>query len=64
MYPSIIIEYGLYPPHLGIEILEVYKQIKAERIEAKHNGNKTKDATLKLSLNGRQKCPFILERMI
>ena len=25
---------------------------KEERIEAKHNGNKTKDATLKLALNG------------
>jgi DNA polymerase elongation subunit (family B) len=32
--------------------LEVYTQIKNERIEAKHAGNKLKDKTLKLSING------------
>lgn len=47
-----IIEYGFYPKHLGKEFLETYKQIKEERIEAKHNGNKTKNETLKLALNG------------
>ena len=52
MYPSLIIEYGFYPPHLGKEFLEVYKGIKDERIEAKHNGNKLKNLTLKLSING------------
>lgn len=52
LYPSLIIEYGFYPPHLGKEFLEVYTQIKNERIEAKHNGNKLKDKTLKLSING------------
>lgn len=52
LYPSMIIEYGFYPKHLGKEFLEVYKQIKDERIEAKHNGNKTKNETLKLALNG------------
>lgn len=52
LYPSMLIEYGFYPKHLGPEFLEVYKQIKDERIEAKHNGNKVKNETLKLALNG------------
>lgn len=37
---------------MGPEFLEVYNQVKDERIEAKHNGIKTKDKTLKLALNG------------
>lgn len=52
LYPSMLIEYKFYPKHLGPEFLEVYKQIKDERIEAKHNGNKVKNETLKLALNG------------
>lgn len=52
MYPSLIIEHSFYPPHLGKEFLEVYSGIKVERVEAKHNENKIKDKTLKLSLNG------------
>lgn len=52
LYPSLIIQYKFYPPHLGEEFLEVYKRIKDERIEAKHNGNKLKNLTLKLSING------------
>jgi hypothetical protein len=52
LYPSMIIEHKFYPPHLGKEFLEVYTQIKNERVEAKHNGDKIKDKTLKLALNG------------
>lgn len=52
LYPSMLIEYEFYPKHLGREFLEVYKQIKDERIEAKHNGDKVKNETLKLALNG------------
>lgn len=52
MYPSMLIKYGFYPKHLGEEFLEVYKQIKSERIEAKHNGDSVKNETLKYSLNG------------
>lgn len=52
LYPSMLIEYEFYPKHLGKEFLEVYKQIKDERIEAKHNGDKIKNETLKLALNG------------
>lgn len=52
LYPSMLIEYEFYPKHLSKEFLEVYKQIKDERIEAKHNGDKVKNETLKLALNG------------
>lgn len=52
LYPSMIIEHQFYPQHLGKEFLEVYSNIKAERVEAKRNKNKVKDATLKLALNG------------
>ena len=52
LYPSLSIIYEFYPPHLGHEFIEVYSDIKKERIEAKHNGNKIKNETLKLALNG------------
>lgn len=52
LYPSMLIEYKFYPKHLGPEFLEVYKQIKDERIQAKHAGDKVKNETLKLALNG------------
>ena len=52
LYPSMIIQHKFYPKHLGPEFLEVYSKIREERIEAKHNGNKVKDQTLKLALNG------------
>lgn len=37
---------------MGSEFLEVYTKIKEERIIAKHNGEQTKNLTLKLALNG------------
>lgn len=52
MYPSIILEHKVFPPHLGEAFLEVYGKIKSDRLEAKRSGNKIVDATLKLSLNG------------
>ena len=52
MYPSIIIEHGVYPKHLGSAFVEVYSDIKKERMYAKRNKLKLKDATLKLALNG------------
>lgn len=52
LYPSMIIEHEFYPKHLGREFLEVYKQIKDERVAAKKAGNKIKNETLKLALNG------------
>ena len=52
MYPSIIIQHLVYPPQLGREFVDVYKRIREERIEAKHAGDKIKNETLKLALNG------------
>lgn len=52
MYPSIIVSRGLYPQHLGPEFTKVYAAILSERLEAKRNGNKLKNETLKLSVNG------------
>lgn len=52
LYPSMLIQYKFYPKHLGPEFLEVYSKIREERLEAKHNGNKVKNETLKLALNG------------
>lgn len=52
LYPSMILEYNLYPPHLGKEFLETYFDIRKRRLEAKKNKNKVVDKTLKLSLNG------------
>ena len=52
LYPSLLIEYGFYPDHLGEEFSMTYSKVRSERLEAKHNGNKIKDATLKLALNG------------
>lgn len=51
LYPSLLIEYNLYPKHLGPEFVTTYSNIKKERIEAKHNGDKVKNETLKLALN-------------
>ena len=51
-----IISYGLTPPHLGKEFLEIYNSIREDRLYAKHHpeieGNDVKNATYKLALNG------------
>ena len=52
MYPSIIVGQKLYPAHLGPIFTKVYSDILSERLEAKRNGNKLKNETLKLSVNG------------
>ena len=52
MYPSLIIEYEIVPPHLGKEFLDIYSQIKEERLIAKRNKQTIKNQTLKLALNG------------
>lgn len=48
LYPNLIINYKAIRQQ---EVLERYIQIKEERIEAKKNKEKNKDATLKLVLN-------------
>lgn len=52
LYPSIIIQNNIFPKHLGPEFVKIYKDIRDERIEAKRNGNKLKNETLKLAING------------
>ena len=52
LYPSMIVQHKFYPKHLGPEFLEIYSKIREERLEAKHNGDKVKNETLKFALNG------------
>ena len=52
MYPSIIIEQNLYPLHLGPKFLDVYSDIKEERLLAKRGGDTVKNQTYKIVLNG------------
>lgn len=52
MYPSAIINFELYPQHLGPEFLNTYKKIREDRIKAKREGNKIINQTYKLALNG------------
>lgn len=52
LYPTIILEQGCYPEHLGPKFLKVYKSIYDERMAAKHSGNKLVSDTYKILLNG------------
>ena len=52
MYPTVIIEHGLYPQHLGPAFIDVYRDVRTERVVAKKAKQKLKDATLKLAING------------
>ena len=51
-YPSIILECGFVPALLGKRFVDEYRKIYEQRLEAKRSGDKTTDATLKISLNG------------
>jgi hypothetical protein len=51
-YPSIILECGFIPASLGQDFVAEYRKIYERRLEAKRSGDKTTDATLKISLNG------------
>ena len=51
LYPTLLINWNFSPKHLGGEFRQTYSNIKKERIEAKHSGNKVKNETLKLTLN-------------
>lgn len=48
LYPNLIINYRLLRYK---EVIELYTRVKADRIEAKRNKDKSKDALLKLILN-------------
>jgi hypothetical protein len=52
LYPSLLISYNFCPPHLNNVFVKIYSNIKKERIEAKHNGEKLKNITFKYCLNG------------
>ena len=51
-YPSIILECGFVPAALGKQFVDEYRKIYERRMVAKRSGDKTTDATLKISLNG------------
>lgn len=52
-YPSMVLKHGFCPGHLNKKaFLKVYQQVKDERMEAKRTGDKLKNETLKLSING------------
>lgn len=51
-YPSIILNLGLYPKHLGPIFLEIYKKIVDTRLEAKRSGDKVVNESLKIVING------------
>lgn len=51
-YPSIILNQGLYPSHIGPEFLKVYKDIVDRRLDAKRAKDKTTAESLKICING------------
>ena len=51
-YPSIILNLGLYPKHLGPKFLDVYREIVTTRLEAKRAKNKVVNESLKIVING------------
>jgi len=51
-YPSIILECGFGPAHLGQAFVDEYRSIYTNRLAAKKAKDKVTDATLKISLNG------------
>lgn len=50
MYPSIAIENNLFPEHLGIKFVEVYRQLRERRMS--YPKESIENAALKLALNG------------
>ena len=50
LYPSIAIEQGYYPEHLGKEFVEVYRRLREQRVSYKKGT--AENAMLKLALNG------------
>lgn len=51
-YPSIILQQGITPVHIGQPFLDVYKTIVERRVKAKREGDRVADAMLKISING------------
>lgn len=51
-YPNLMLNMGMYPDSMGPHFLSAYRDILVERLAAKDTGDKVKDATLKITLNG------------
>jgi hypothetical protein len=51
-YPSILLNQGLYPKHIGPSFLTVYKTLVEQRLAAKAAGNKAVSESLKITING------------
>lgn len=51
-YPSIILNCKLYPKHLGIRFLDVYRELVEERLLAKKNKDTILNNALKIVING------------
>ena len=51
-YPSCLIVNNLYPKHLGIEFVGIYKNIRDERVEAKKDKNSFLADSFKYAING------------
>lgn len=52
MYPSFLINFDLYPKHLGHEFTEVLSDLTQERIKCKKENNKLRAEALKYAING------------
>jgi hypothetical protein len=50
-YPGLMLFLKIYPPQLGIEILNILKILTEQRLEAKANGDKSTADSLKLTIN-------------
>lgn len=51
-YPAILLNQGLYPKHIGVEFLNVYRDLVNTRLTAKKAGRKTEAESLKICVNG------------
>ena len=51
-YPSIILNQGLFPQHLGVAFLHVYRQLVTRRLHAKNTGDKVTADSIKITING------------
>lgn len=52
LYPSMILKFDFYPRLLGKSFKIGYQSTLDERLEAKHDGNKSKNTAYKYALNG------------
>ena len=51
-YPSIILNCGLRPIHMGVYFPQVYRELVERRLKAKHDGDKVTADALKITING------------